>query len=86
MKLLTQNVTSEQVTIAPMCCVPAIHNIKCDCCKHIESARVAKNWFVTYSNNQGWRQLNSPHFEFDSVCPSCVKELREFYQSKQASA
>ena len=86
MNLLTQNVTSEQVTTAPMRCVPPIHNIKCDCCKHIDSSRVAKSWFVTFSNNQGWRQLNSPHFEFDSVCPRCVQELTQFYQNKQVPA
>jgi len=34
----------------------------------------------------GWRQVKTSHIDIDSACPSCVRELKEFYQTQQVPA
>ena len=81
MKLLTQNVTTAQLKIES----PKI-TLQCNCCKRVEHGTIPVEAFIDAASYMGWRHVKTCHIEIEAACPSCVKELREFYQSKQGES
>ncbi|MDK2598636.1 hypothetical protein [Pseudoalteromonas obscura] len=49
--------------------------VQCNCCKRSEKPKKsgigADEWLIAAHAN-GWRRLQSEHFDFDCVCPDCV--------------
>ncbi|MBB1292176.1 hypothetical protein [Pseudoalteromonas sp. SR41-4] len=81
MKLLTQKITIAQLKVES----PKI-TLQCNCCKRVEHGTIPVEAFIDAASYMGWRQVTTSHIEIEAACPSCVRELHEFYQSKQVSA
>jgi|GEM_PF-1402516 len=79
--LLTQPITTEQLDMQI-----STFTLQCNCCKRKEHGTIAKNSFIAAANHMGWRQVKTSHIDIDSACPSCVRELKEFYQTQQVPA
>ncbi|WP_010603988.1 hypothetical protein [Pseudoalteromonas maricaloris] len=61
----------------------------CDCCKKEERSlrlKLSRENFLIAATHLGWRSMQSEHFIFDSICPSCCKELVSFYEVREVAA
>jgi len=81
MNLLTQPITTEQLDIKV-----STFTLQCNCCKRTEHGTIPSKSFIAAANYMGWRQVKTSHIDIDSACPSCVRELKEFYQTQQVPA